>query len=993
MIRSPNSNNFDDIDPDRNMFAEHDFDQIFTNAQNTCEYFTIQQYENSYVCSNSDISIINYNIRSFHKNGEAFESFLDSVPFKHDIIVLSETWNSRINVKLCKIEGYNAFHAYREGRSGGVSIFYRNIYKGIELSEFSEISENIETCVARVDVGNFLVNVVGVYRPHAGTVDNFTDILTQKLDSLPAADLSCALGDFNINLTDHNSQSTKNFSSAMFSMHFFPHILKPTRFDASNPTCASTLDHIWISKILKSKSGVIYYDITDHSPTFLHLYCTKSCSEQNFKTFTFRPFSENNLSNLRIELAATNWDGIIGQDITDIHISTIKFSNFINALYKKHFPTKIKKISEKRLQKPWFSNEIKKCIKDKSDYFKLFKAGYISLELNNQMRNKVNRMVKKAKDSYYLNAFNRMRGNARKIWELIHDLSDSKKNRQPVSKLTVENITYADQLDIANKFNEFFTNIATDLDSQLPQTNLSQTSTVNITSQNNSFFLFPISVYECSNMIRLMKITKSNISTMPANFFSSFHDIFAYPVAKLINASLQSGVFPNSLKVARVAPVFKRGARDDPSNYRPISCLPYLSKIFERYMINSLNSFLHKNNIISKYQFGFQKNISTIDALICLIESIYNSLNGKKHHLNIFIDLRKAFDTMNHQILLQKLYNYGIRGLPLEWIQSYLRDRPCCVAVGGSTSSFGTTNIGIPQGSIVGPLLFLLYINDMPNVSKFFQTNLFADDTSLSASNDKFPELINATNSEISKIYNWTLSNRLTINVEKTEAIVFSNCRPYTEAHKVLLNGQSLNFAQSCKYLGVCIDRELNFKQHIDNVVGKLSRSAGILYKIKSALTEDARISYYYGMMYPYISYSIVVWGSTYKSHLQPLILQQKRIVRMIADAGFRDHCDPLLKRLGLLSVMDVFKFQLLVYMYNSAHKNKFNIDHDFQTRNRNFLRPNFHRLSKTQHAISFVGPTEWNKLPDHLKNIASHHLFKKKLKLFLLDQYAHDPG
>ena len=559
-----------------------------------------------------------------------------------------------------------------------------------------------------------------------------------------------------------------------------------------------------------------------------------------------------------------------------------------------------------------------------------------------------------------------------------------------ITKLTVDNEIFTDQTDIANEFIKYFSNIGSDLDSRLPHNNLSPLQY--ITPNPHSFFLSPITITQCSQIIRSLKNTRTDVNAMPVKIFSSQYNSLAEPLTTLINASFSIGYFPKALKLARVTPVHKGGSKDDPSNYRPISSLPYLSKVFERCMTNKLTSFFDTFSIISKSQFGFQKNISTSDALFKLTEIIFKSLDSMKHHISILIDLKKAFDTMNHNILIQKLELYGIRQLPLKWIGSYLCNRSSCVGLGGTCSRQEFTNIGIPQGSIIGPILFLIYINDLPNVSPILDTTLFADDTTISVSDTNYDELIHKTNTELIKINDWTISNRLTVNVDKTETILVTN-RPsaITQHSYVQLNGENIMFSPHCKFLGTFLDNKLNFDKQVTHIIGKLSRGAGILYKIKDQLPVQARINYYYGMLYPFMSYNILIWGSTYNRHIEPLFIQQKRIIRIIANAKFLDHTSPLFKKYEILKLNDIYKFHLLVHTHKAVSENVYNAPHDRNTRYRNLARPVDHRLTHTRHAVSHMGPKEWNKLPVELRNIVSLKCFKKHLKKYLMKDYDPD--
>ena len=290
------------------------------------------------------------------------------------------------------------------------------------------------------------------------------------------------------------------------------------------------------------------------------------------------------------------------------------------------------------------------------------------------------------------------------------------------------------------------------------------------------FFLRPVSPIEISNIIHnLKKKSSPNSNKLPTFLLVTARDLISIPLSKIINESFKSGVFPNSLKLAEVVPIFKSGSSHDKSNFRPISLLPVYSKIFEKCLAERLLNFLKLTSIISPQQFGFQKKKSTSDALLNFVEDIYESLNERENSLSIFVDLKKAFDLVDHKILLNKLEKYGIRGLPLTWFRNYLTDRYQCVKIGSSKSEFLPITLGVPQGSVIAPLAFILFINDLPNFSNLCRSILFADDTTLTANDSDIIRLNLSINAELLNFKNWTISNKLLLNTDKTSAILISN--------------------------------------------------------------------------------------------------------------------------------------------------------------------------------------------------------------------------
>ena len=621
----------------------------------------------------------------------------------------------------------------------------------------------------------------------------------------------------------------------------------------------------------------------------------------------------------------------------------------------------------------------------KSEYFGLYRRGLITREANDIIKKSVNKEVYIAKKNYYKNLFSNNTSDVKKNWDTIRSLMGKFKSKNEINLKDGETLITNEQM-VSERFIQYFSNIANRLDSDLgPHVGAPLR---HIPVNRNSLFLSPVDESEIIKIIHQLKNSKTNIDSMPVKIFKSISHYLSAPISKLVNESFSQGIFPDILKIARITPVYKSGSKFDCSNYRPISSLHYMSKLLEKCMSNRIVKFFERFSLFSNSQYGFMGNRSTLDALIDLTEAIYDSLDQKKHHISILIDMTKAFDTVNHNILLGKLERYGVRDLPLLWIKSFLSNRRSYVGVRGAESERVVSNISVPQGSTISPILFLIYINDLPSFCPDSHTTLFADDTTLSYSNPDLSSMFTEVNNELILVENWMNMNRLTLNLSKTECIIFSNRNPDLTIDQVNLNNINVNFSPNCKFLGVLIDSKLNFRNHIDCVLGKLVRSARILYRIRNYLPLKSRLNFYYAFVYSHLSYSVLIWGNTSNVHLRPLITQHKRIIRLITNSRPRDHTSPLFHRLNILKFHDVFKFHLMVYMYKSINAGEFAVGHTLNTRSRDLAAARFHRLTQTQRAVSYAGPTTWNTLPSEIRNSHSLPVFKRKLKSYFIDQY-----
>ena len=383
------------------------------------------------------------------------------------------------------------------------------------------------------------------------------------------------------------------------------------------------------------------------------------------------------------------------------------------------------------------------------------------------------------------------------------------------------------------------------------------------------------------------------------------------------------------------------------TNYRPISKLPTLSKIIEKCLKSRLLRYFTINNLFNKSQFGFQTGFSTQDAIMSLTEKIYSNLTEKLSTIAIYIDFSKCFDTLNRNILLKKLEAYGIRGIPLALFSSYLDERYQSVCVNGVLSDFKLINTGVPQGSVLGPILYLIYVNELPNISDLFTTCLFADDTTLLFENNDKNDLIASCNHGVDLFYAWCCSNRLSINVSKTKCMLFSNIFLPPDVSEIFMNNKRIEYASAVRFLGVIIDDKLKFNTHIDVIAEKISKNAGVLYRLKEYVPHQTLLCVYRCFVECYINYCTIVFGNAYQSHVKPLETAQKKCIRIIANQPPLSHTTPLFFDLKLLMISDIYKYNIGIYMYKNKYLfESFLRQNVYLTRSNDSYDPPYRRLT-----------------------------------------------
>ena len=973
------SDTFNDFDPDDRLFNcyHESFGDMCSN------YYSVSNFNHSFTDLNNDLTLCNYNIRSFNVNFDNFEGFLHALRCKLNLIVLTET---RFSAGYGRdIGGYSGHHVGRVGGAGGgVSVYSDPLLRANKIDHLSFVNGNIESCVINFTTNHRNFTVVGIYRPPSGLICECVSSILEILNDECVCSREVLLsGDLNIDLVDYENSSidVRNFVNSMYSLSFLPVITRPTRFPLGEQLGSpSILDHIWYNRCNAVMSGIFIFDTTDHLPTFIVLKDVFSSSHRLVEV-KFRDKSLSNIEKFVHECEGLTFD-LSTRNVND---NTEKFISALDDLYCKSFPLKVKYLSHKRLSKPWLTNGLLTSIKNKSKYYKLFKLNLISESFYKNYRNSLTNTIKHAKKTYYVSSFDGCRGDIRGTWRLLNDLMVRGRNSSNISSIYVDDAEISDPNEIANNFNSYFINVANRIYDNLPHPVGDPVNNIDANFPN-SFFISPVMPSEVINVVHALKNSSYGLYSISTKLFKTVIHYLSVPLACIINDSIEQGVFPNILKRASVTPLFKSGLEKDFKNYRPISVLPLLSKVFEKCINSRLLVYLSDNNILNTSQFGFRRSMCTTDALVDAVEYIYEQLNLKNHTVGISLDFSKAFDTVSHEILLRKLSRYGIRGLALDWFGSYLSDRTQRVRVGDAFSEFGAVRSGVPQGSILGPILFLLYINDLPAICNNTKFTLFADDATLMVTNHDYNAMVDEASYKLSMVREWTINNILMLNADKTSLLLFTNRDASVNRSLINMCDVHLSFTNHVKFLGIIIDHKLNYSSHINSIASKLSRISGILYSIRNNVPEKILLNLYYSLVYPHLIYGILLWGDSADVHLEPLILIQKKIVRTITHSDYLAHTAPIFKRTRILCIKNIYKYFVGIHMYKLQLSDSLVYPaHNYSTRYSNNVIPSFQRLTQCLKSLTCNGPKIYNTIPLSIRNSQSLNVFKRRYREYLL--------
>ena len=647
--------------------------------------------------------------------------------------------------------------------------------------------------------------------------------------------------------------------------------------------------------------NVLQVCISDHFPVcaiFSALTATSSPTEVRMRPITNRGRETFTISLANISIESDD----------DVNYLYGNYHNKIFHMYNISFPLRVSSLKSKN-PAPWMSPRLKQCIRKKAKLYKMYLKGNISRGNYTMFKNRLTNAIRRSKALYYSKLFYENAKNQKLVWSIINGILNKRKN--PVLKQIAYNGLVLTGGVMADFVNNYFVSIATTLTGTLQEVSefvcLSPPVMV-------SCFFYPASLSEVFNVISRLKNRGNKILDISPALLKENIILFVKHFKILYNLSLDKITFPDILKIARISPAYKSGQTELVDNYRPISSLPVFSKIFERLTLNRMENFISRLNILTPCQFGFRKGKNTSLAVIRLVTHVVQAFHKKIYSACFFLDLKKAFDTVNHDLLIKKLEHYGFRGQCSDYLYSYFNNRKQYVQVDGHDSSYKPVVSGVPQGSILGPLCFSIFINDMPLAVKE-ETILFADDAAFVIVSPTLIGLYDKIKALFNDLTRYLNMNKLIPNSRKSKLMMFRS-RPILELPSFVFGGEEIQWVSEYKYLGITIMDNLSYSKHINNTALTISRITGTFSCLRQIVPRDILIKLYYALVYPHLTNHITVWGSAPPSHLRILVIRINNILRTILGVAWENNRpvlsnDDLYRELNVLRLNNIFRLNL----------------------------------------------------------------------------------
>lgn len=832
---------------------------------------------------------------------------------------------------------------------GGVCIFVRQDVNSIPVKHITRLSTE-KTCeMSCIYIPGLNLIVIVIYRSPGSDFalfwERFGEAMATVYQQYNSRIKIAIAGDFNVDISRPSAQ-TITLKNTMSSYGLRGTVWDYTRIQGNSRTI---LDNVFTN--INDCSVRVLPGLGDHHDILFTTTVRKTTEPAHI---TKRLFTKRNYQEFERMLADEDWQCVYQEQDTER-----KYNGFL-ARYLLHFNQAfpIKKVPQRRRPTP--SHKLVQI----RETLHLIEETYNHLG-GDDLKNTFTSYKK-----FYLEAAREER-RSKNHTRILQSDNQQKTLWQVINQETGRHKSKTPDTPSSEDLNKFFCSIAETTVANIPPATVPYTNYLGAApTAPRSFFLAPVTWQEIEDIIHKLKPKYStDMNGLNTKVIKSTGQYISNPLQDIINTSFQQGLVPRLMKMARVIPVFKKGDSDNVENYRPIAILPVFSKIFESALTTRLARYLDKNNILSQHQFGFREGRNTVDAVLSVLDSVWEAMERGEECVAVLCDLSRAFDCMQHRILLQKLCHFGIRGSPLRLMASYMEDRVQCVTVDGVTSGVGGVSSGVAQGSLVGPLLFTIFMNDLPlNVPA--RTTLYADDTTLMVEGKTHTQLLDGQQKAMAAATDWFRANQLSLNEQKTSKIMFTCDRRG--------GGES----SSARLLGIWLDTRLTWRAHIDSLESELSKAVYAISRIRAIIGREAAITAYHALFHSKMSYGVVLWGES--AHAERILILQKRAIRTVLALTPRTHCRPLFIQLGILTVPAVYILQQLVRARGerSGHKTRGEVT-SLHTRGRNQLEVPRHRLATTQAQHRHL--QIFNQIPEESRRLPPA-AFKRRMKKMLLE-------
>lgn len=935
-----------------------------------------EEYETVRTETRNDMLIVHMNGRSLVNKIDELEHVCQKL--KPDIVCATESWfDDAVPSPVCTPTGYKIIRkdrseefkqTYGRNKGGGVVVYYKE-HLNVERKEY--LTDNTEE-ILWVQVKSRMSFMLGVvYRAEYTNLLNENSGESKLEENLRKAtgitERVIVTGDFNVDTSRKNKESDQ--LKTIYKCYGLSQLIeKPTRVDTKTMK-ASTIDHIWTNKDIEliKKTGTIM-GLSDH----FGIYMTLNMEKQNHrnevvKHRSFKKYNpEHYKEDLEVNLQNSNINRLL--EVEDVNGATDELVKVMQDTANKHAPIKEFKPNKKRKPAKWATDELEEKIDLKNELLTdYFTTGIKCLKVRaNKMKNEINHLKRKLKKVYFTDKVKEANKEPKKLWKILKEITGTGKNKDSTEPdmLTQEK---------ADKCNTYFATIGTaiqrDLNVQPHPTDYTGLKGYEFQEESEESIAKIIDIIDAEVAV--------GDDTISARLIKDAKTTIVPYLTKIINLGHKKSIFPESMKNTIIKPIHKKNSKDDIANYRPLSILPTLSKIFERPAAIQILAYLELKKRINKNQHAYRRLHSTITCLVEVLDYIYRLFDNKRYCAIVSLDLSKAFDSISHTLLLHKLTKLGLGEGVINWTRSYLKDRKQRTKFKHFTSKEETIVSGIPQGSIIGPLLFVCFTNDLSEEFKDCKMVAYADDTQLIVEAKNLHQLKTKIENAITTAQKWYEANSMKNNITKTEILLITPGRCQHQLKiKVVDEGKEtlIKTSSTIKVLGVKIDEKLNWKKQINAVKKKAMNTIRNLSRTNHLLPLNARLQLYKSLVEPHFSYADIVWGGCGITNANRLQLAQNYAARSMLGMKKSESATTALKKLNLLKLSDRRKIHETVFTHKSLlnkHPENINTAHQNQISKRNTrsatankLTIPRHRTSKFEQSPLYRSITSWNAVP-----------------------------